>query len=657
MFVKLWPSNYINNELINHAERYLMRVAEKKLTSGHFVVGLDPVGLSTEQMHFGMYISPKEGLLTFTVVQGKIDESKIGDYIMMNSMFELAIYKRLLDSNALIVRNEEKKVLKFPYKHVFIFPEEEVPVKSCRRSELYKLADIATVRFFVPVMSNTKPGTIKELRLFENVHYPFYSRAARLTQEECLAIFERLAPEYTIALGDNASVKAKEVNEPLPVESGAITGKEVGYKTFFLDDYQLSMINDSSHGHRVLLANAGAGKSVFLLSKAIRCASLYKNKSVLLTCYNNNLADFYRTKLDCAGLANDPHRRLFALTFHKLVEKLFDVNLHKKIDRYATDEQIQACISLVKSGRIKTRFHAILIDEVQIFTPLYLELCYTLLEKPSEGLFLMAGDLNQTVRAQSRRGDAPWKKIDGGKLDFTGRVKYVRRNYRNSPEISQFLNRLLIYMNSYLNRFNMININEFEYDIMSNGNSRNVALCVNNGIDRQQIQLKTINAIQEIAGKYQIPYSEIAVLFPMREHRALNYHIQYWIRDALQDANIPFSLISTTENPSERSSYSNTNGVILSSIDSSLGLDFRAVVLTGLYPYSYIFDSEGRRKKLKGWDSVLSLSTDEKEEVKIYMRKIYTACSRAREVLYVLSDAESGTIIDSIIRSGKGKSQ
>ena len=140
----------------------------------------------------------------------------------------------------------------------------------------------------------------------------------------------------------------------------------------------------------------------------------------------------------------------------------------------------------------------------------------------------------------------------------------------------------------------------------------------------------------------------------MKENKALNYYIQYWIRKAFEGKNIPYSIISTTED-GQRASYSNSNGVVISSIDSSLGLDFRAVILTGLYPYTFVFGENGHRHKLSNWESINKLKDDEKETAQIQMRKLYTACSRAREVLYVLSDAETGTVIDDIIRNGEKK--
>ncbi|WP_349966996.1 hypothetical protein [Roseburia faecis] len=492
---------------------------------------------------------------------------------------------------------------------------------------------------------------MKDLHIFENIRMPYDSNFKRITEAESLAIFERLAPEYTVVMKEREEVYVPEIEDELPAESEEITGDEVEYRTFYLDDYQVGQINDMGRGHRVILANAGAGKSVLLLSKAFKYTGMYKGSNVLLTCFNNNLADSYRFKKSCAAMTGHD-RKLYILTLHRLVAKLFKECLGKTIDEYATDEEIEECIAAIKDGRIKIRFKAIFIDEVQIFTPLWLELCYSLLESSQESLFLMAGDLNQTVRSQSRRGDAPWKKIADGKLDFTGRVKYIEKNYRNSPEISGFLNRMLTYMNSKLSELDMINLDEFEYDTFENGDSKNVALKITTEINRGQIKDVVIGAIHEIADKYHIGYSEIAVLYPQKGNRLFKYNFLYWVTEGLKQDQIQFSIISTPED-GQKVKYSDTRGVVLSSIDSSLGLDFRAVIIAGLYPFNYVFDSNSNAKKLSSWETVGKLEPDVKENVQVEMRKLYTACSRAREVLYVLSDLTPGTIMDDIIKNGE----
>lgn len=651
MPIKIWPNDFERKEHIYAEERFLLRNALKNFKEGCFVTGIDPLGFCTEQVHMGMYISPEQGLITFSIVQNKIDATQVPMLQMAAENIEQSIYERLVNSKLLIVRHNEKKLLKFPYKHIYLFVNEDVPVNSVDADALTSFAPYSAIRFFIPTTAKNRPKFVKDLHIFENIRMPYDSNFKRITEAESLAIFERLAPEYTVVMKEREEVYVPEIEDELPAESEEITGDEVEYRTFYLDDYQVGQINDMGRGHRVILANAGAGKSVLLLSKAFKYTGMYKGSNVLLTCFNNNLADSYRFKKSCAAMTGHD-RKLYILTLHRLVAKLFKECLGKTIDEYATDEEIEECIAAIKDGRIKIRFKAIFIDEVQIFTPLWLELCYSLLESSQESLFLMAGDLNQTVRSQSRRGDAPWKKIADGKLDFTGRVKYIEKNYRNSPEISGFLNRMLTYMNSKLSELDMINLDEFEYDTFENGDSKNVALKITTEINRGQIKDVVIGAIHEIADKYHIGYSEIAVLYPKKGNRLFKYNFLYWVTEGLKQDQIQFSIISTPED-GQKVKYSDTRGVVLSSIDSSLGLDFRAVIIAGLYPFNYVFDSNSNAKKLSSWETVGKLEPDVKENVQVEMRKLYTACSRAREVLYVLSDLTPGTIMDDIIKNGE----
>lgn len=651
MPIKIWPNDFERKEHIYAEERFLLRNALKNFKEGCFVTGIDPLGVCTEQVHMGMYISPEQGLITFSIVQNKIDATQVPMLQMAAENIEQSIYERLVNSKLLIVRHNEKKLLKFPYKHIYLFVNEDVPVNSVDADALTSFAPYSAIRFFIPTTAKNRPKFVKDLHIFENIRMPYDSNFKRITEAESLAIFERLAPEYTVVMKEREEVYVPEIEDELPAESEEITGDEVEYRTFYLDDYQVGQINDMGRGHRVILANAGAGKSVLLLSKAFKYTGMYKGSNVLLTCFNNNLADSYRFKKSCAAMTGHD-RKLYILTLHRLVAKLFKECLGKTIDEYATDEEIEECIAAIKDGRIKIRFKAIFIDEVQIFTPLWLELCYSLLESSQESLFLMAGDLNQTVRSQSRRGDAPWKKIADGKLDFTGRVKYIEKNYRNSPEISGFLNRMLTYMNSKLSELDMINLDEFEYDTFENGDSKNVALKITTEINRGQIKDVVIGAIHEIADKYHIGYSEIAVLYPQKGNRLFKYNFLYWVTEGLKQDQIQFSIISTPED-GQKVKYSDTRGVVLSSIDSSLGLDFRAVIIAGLYPFNYVFDSNSNAKKLSSWETVGKLEPDVKENVQVEMRKLYTACSRAREVLYVLSDLTPGTIMDDIIKNGE----
>ena len=368
----------------------------------------------------------------------------------------------------------------------------------------------------------------------------------------------------------------------------------------------------------------------------------------MITCYNNNLADAYKFKNGCANFGQN--NNLYIMTFHKLVKKIYQECLNERlVGEYPSEQEIQDLLTYIKRGNVKLEFSAIFVDEVQIFTPLYLEICYSLLAHNEDALFLLAGDLNQTVRSQSRKGDAPWKKINDGRLNFQGRVKYISQNYRNSKQISKYLNGMLSYMNLKLSQYNLINIDEFEYNIFSAGPSKDIALEVQTGISRFDICKRTVDVIEEIAHKYKIGYSDIAVLFPVKENKVLKYYLLYWLTQELRKRGIEYSLIFSGSRDDERKQYSRTNGVIISTIDSSLGLDFKAVIVSGLYPYQYVYSDDGKAKKIKSWNQLSKLSSVEQENMKIQLRKIYTACSRAREVLYVLSDIESGSPFEDVL--------
>ena len=395
---------------------------------------------------------------------------------------------------------------------------------------------------------------------------------------------------------------------------------------------------------------------MLLLSKAFKYASLYKDSKVLLTCYNNNLADSYNFKRNCANFGENDN--LFIMTFHKLVKKIYEECLHSHCEtNIATDEEIQKCIDWVKQGKVNLKFKAIFIDEVQIFDPLYLELCYSLLEEDEDHVFLMAGDLNQAVRALSRKGDAPWKRINGVHLDFTGRVRYIEKNYRNSKEIGEYISHMLQHMNTRLSMLDLINSLEYEYNSFKIGTNPTVALKVQTGVQRIDIKKQVVAAIKEISTKYKISYSDIAVLFPYRQVPYHKYYFLYWLQQGLDEEGIPYSMIINEHEGSHiKARQGDISGVIISTIESSLGLDFKAVILAGLYPYNYVNVDGEVVGEIKTWTSIKNMPENQQTAVQSQMRAVYTACSRARDVLYVISDLNPGSPMEEIIKKQSDRS-
>lgn len=628
---RIWPTDISAGDNYTGIEKKVYSVFSNNEMSAWFLVDIDPVGFSNEKVRMAAIVSANDGIVTLSLHEDVDPSQFVVTVDLYTDMIEGKIYDLLLESAALISKTNDKKILKMPYKHINVFRD----LCGVENERCISLDSLSTKEEIQKLFCT---GKCK----------PYTKSFCTIDDAEAIAIISKIAPEYTVIKPQVVKNEVDESSDDINVEElPAITGREIEYSTFLLDEDQVKYVNEMGTGHRVLLANAGAGKSVLLLSRAYRYASTHKSGKVLITCFNNNLADSYKFKNSCSNFGDN--NNLFIMTFHKLVKKIYNECLKSSIaGEYPTEQEIQDLLLYIKKGMVNLKFTAIFIDEVQIFTPLYLDICYALLDSNKDAVFLLAGDLNQAVRKQSRKGDAPWKKIDGGKLNFRGRVKYISKNYRNSPQISSYLNAMLAYMNLKLSQNGLIDMQEFDYNIFGDGPAQNIALEVQRRISRMDICGRIIGAIEEITNKYKVGYSDIAVLFPYKENRFLKYHILFWITSEMKKRGIQYSLIFS-DDQEERSQYSRTNGVVLSTIDSSLGLDFRAVILAGLYPYEYIYTEDKKTKKINGWEQLSKLPSDEQESVKVQLRKLYTACSRAREVLYVLSDIEEGSPFDDVL--------
>ena len=194
---------------------------------------------------------------------------------------ESMLYRRLLDSKALITRTGEYKILRFPYRHICMFSNQNDQTCKLSESDKAKLSPYATFRNFMPISSKGKIKRVSELGIFSYFRQQYDPDFAQLTDIQSRAIFERFAPEYTVVMNELEPVTVRENSTIIPDSELKITGQELEYRTFYLDDYQVNIVNEMGRDHRVILANPGAGKSVLLLSKAFKYASMYKATWVL----------------------------------------------------------------------------------------------------------------------------------------------------------------------------------------------------------------------------------------------------------------------------------------------------------------------------------------------------------------------------------------
>ncbi len=175
------------------------------------------------------------------------------------------------------------------------------------------------------------------------------------------AILQRIAPEYVTVrvAGVTDGTTSAGASEDLLI----VDEDDVAVKAFRLDREQINIVNKIAKGDQLILACAGSGKSVLLISKCFKAARANPDKQFLITCYNDNLHSLYTWFIDRAGLRA---KNVTCMTFHKLCKHLLTKNgYHVGFNDF--DNWVTNAINRLNSGNIKDRFYGIFIDEVQIF--------------------------------------------------------------------------------------------------------------------------------------------------------------------------------------------------------------------------------------------------------------------------------------------------
>ena len=93
---------------------------------------------------------------------------------------------------------------------------------------------------------------------------------------------------------------------------------------------------------------------------------------------------------------------------------------------------------------------------------------------------------------------------------------------------------------------------------------------------------------------------------------------------------------------SEGATYGSRRGVTITSIEGSLGLDFRAVVLAGLRPLG----NHDHARSQKDFENLSSEDlADRLEGYKKNVNFLYTGCTRAKDELTIILSAKQGESI------------
>jgi len=558
-------------------------------------------------------------------------KSMISLLMMMKQKVEGKLYNKLLTHRYFNIKSNGNIFLKFPFSYKFYLP-------AISKDALFNVLTSSNEREFAEkycLFSECKTMLSSGVEdfvnfLIANPSYPYSTDWQGFDNESINILIHLIAPEYTIpriAEYKYDTVVEGETTSKFSNQDYAIKPGDLTVDVLRLDDDQINIINNIKKGHQLILACAGSGKSVLLISKCFKVASLHPDKQFLITCKNRNLSNLYDWRINVAGFRN---RNVKCCTFDKLCQDLLaEVGIPFQMSDFEGTFQ-KAREALIK-GKITRRFYGIFIDEIQIFKSEWYEFCYNLLEShvPENYFFTICGDKSQDIVANIKQGNAPWQG-NPNLPKYTGRSIRIEKNYRNTIQINSFVDRFTQNAKVYFRKLGIdMEMNE---DLFLRGKA------FRNGPKPEVILTDRFNEAQEVINKVlylkeerNIPLSEIAVLFYYRQYVPESYYIYKWLKDKLNIYYLEYSeLISTDE--SYGVLYGDRRGLSLCTIESSLGLDFQAIIICGLKPLGAYY----KTKNISTFSGDIEELEQYKEDFYKNINTLYTACTRARDYLYII---------------------
>lgn len=645
--IQVYPEKYEQLEL-SVDEKSFLRTVERAFSAeemAYYVLHINPrkkdVGDGKPEL-FNLLLFNK-GILLFRFIEVPDLVAQMTIKALGNpTVYEILrsdIAKRLEESRYL---TDVSGKLRFSLNVCFVFPKTDEKQVTSSIDEKERQFCKGHVFFKDTITQIRKEGA--------DIIKRYLGDAEELQEEQINNVFQRLCPEITIPrkfiLDENGAVAGTD---------GTMNSTDRAVQSYRLDNKQIDIINKIAKGNQLILACAGSGKSVLLISKCFKLASLNPSENFLITCFNRNLNNYYTWAIAQAGFTD---RNVRCSTFFSLCISLLEsngiplpsANYHDKNDYY--DRLFEVANNALAQGRIKERFYGIFIDEVQIFKPEWYRFCYNLLKSKNadDHVFVIAGDKSQDVRNNIKHGKAPWQGGGDSYPEYRGKTLPIETNYRNSKPINDAIDRY-VSMAKELGSTLGIDISEDPELFL-----RGTAYRPGNAPTLVELsELSNIgeasaigDAIKSLINDKGLSEVDIAIIlfngnakyttrgWQTHYYRLKPYIIQYFNANGWEPPTFLY------QGQSEGATYGSRRGVTVVSIEGSLGLDFRAVVLAGLRPLG----THEKTRIIAEFESATQEQLpDRLDAFKKNINLIYTGCTRAKDELTIILSAPKGESI------------
>lgn len=629
--MQLLPDSLKNTIMSVEVKRFLQALKNRLPDEYTGIYGVNLTGQPGDE-HF-MLISAA-GLVVMRFFDMELDTSNTMLLKVFSANFQTicsTIQSRLITHSIL---KDRKQLLLFPLRVLYVFTgSSQFPAASDQADQLFIDKCLRTGAWLAEARKSAIATFEKLLSESDN---KVSAEAIRLSQGHIDTIINRLAPWCTIPkLPADAYVAPTKV---LPgIKVNLLDHSDSLVEVLRLDREQVDLVNSIKNGHQLILACAGSGKSAILIARCFKLASMDHSKNYLITCYNSNLREYYRWQIDEAGLAEC---NVQCMTFHALCRKIIldaGQTLPPEVDAWFSKAN-----DIVRSGKVKTRYYGIFIDEVQIFMPGWYQLCLKLLEsqKPEEHVLAISGDITQDIKKTIKQSKAPWQ--GEGLPSYSGRTLHIEKNYRNCVPINQFINSYATAAMSYLENIE----GAITQDTFLRGKAvrpGNMPELVEYHSRDARIEADEIcKCIKKMHDEQAIGYTDIAVLLYNQFGfiDGWKYNILGLLRVALNQYHIEWTELSW-KNHAEIITYQSRRGVSVMTYEGALGLDYRGVIVAGI-------PTVGAHSGTYKLNRVSVMSEDEtmREDYVQGFKSLYLACTRAKDSLMMVVPAPNVFVSD-----------
>ncbi|GGC88382.1 3'-5' exonuclease [Vreelandella lutescens] len=360
-----------------------------------------------------------------------------------------------------------------------------------------------------------------------------------------------------------------------------------------MDLHQEQLARSMGDGHRVIHGVAGSGKTLIL---GYRCLHLAQatTKPILVLCFNITLAARLRCFIAEKGITD----KVQVHHFHEwcgLQLRAYHVDLLAG-SQPVYERQVKSVINAVDQSLIpRAQYAAVMIDEGHDFERDWLKLVVQMIDPDTNSLLLLYDDAQSIYQKGSLKFP-----LSAAGVQARGRTTILKLNYRNTREILTF---------AYEFARDFLEAHDTDEDhvpliapeVAGVSGPKPAFRHFESDRDESRYLVHCIQAWQRQGSKL----SSIAVVYTSNA-QGLKFH------KAFQEAGIPSRCL---QQPSDKRAYNpEANEVVLLSRQSSKGLEFDTVLLSGLG----------------------ALSNDEEKQAQ-EARLLYVGMTRARRRLMVTS--------------------